>query len=270
MRNLNPSSSAKDLKYWTKQMDPLFKLATYMNSLVAFTLGLFMSLNIQRWWNLRVGFVQGIVRNTRNLTFSVSAALHQPEYALVRSELARRCFLSFRLLFLCAYGQVGEAQLRELCDQGLLELEELRELVSIMDDSSAPDIQQYAGHEPRHFDTCLAEVPWLWNARQCHALFKAGAIPPPMISLLHGFCKDSQNAIESIRLQMSAQLPFSYCHLIAILVQGAFIERREVWHAVRFGIYDSHDGLPGVIQLLFVSCLPSAVYNDSSPRRSIW
>lgn len=256
MKSLNPSLEKTDIKYWTQQMDPLFQLANYMNSLVAFTLGLFMGLTIQRWWILRASYVQGLVKSIRNIVFSISAVLHHPTYDSVRQNIMRRCFLGYRLLFLCAYGRVGEAQLRELCDQGLLDISELRELISIIEDTGAPDQQQYAGFEAREFDTCLAEVPWLWNARQCFALFKAGSIPPPMMSLLHGLCKDAQNSIENVRMQMNSQLPFSYCHLVAILVQGS-----SLLSAIRCGMQIAlADSVLRMVCLAMFSFCLSAVY----------
>merc|ERR1719399_1900303 len=54
-------------------------------------------------------------------------------------------------------------------------------------------------------------------------LFKAGALAPPVLVLTLKICMDAQNAVDSVTMQMTSQLPFAYAHLLCFLVHGAMV-----------------------------------------------
>lgn len=239
-------------KYWTKQMSPLFDLSTYLNAVVAFILGLFISLNLQRWWVLRASHLQACVKSTRNLVMSIGAILPSTQYATVREQMCRHALLSFRLLFMCARGPVTEKDLRELVAVGLLQNEEIQMLQEeITARRASPCFGGTKGAEGI-YDFDIADIPLIWNARQVQALFKAGCFAPPCMSLLHGLSKEAQGGIDSIRMQLNSQLPFSYSHLIATLVQGA-----ALLSAIRCGMLVAlaTSILSVVCQVFFCFCL---------------
>jgi hypothetical protein len=242
-------------KYWSKQMSPLFDLSSYLNAVVAFILGLFISLNLQRWWMLRAVHVQSIVKCTRNLVMSIGAILPNPAHLPVRDQMCRHCLLSFRLVFMCARGPVTENSLGELIKCGLLEKDELPLLLAEIAARRASPC--FGGHGAfMLYDFDIAEIPLIWNARQVQSLFKEGCFAPPCLSLLAGLCKEAQNGIDSIRMQLNSQLPFSYAHLIATMVQGA-----ALLSAVRCGMLVAlaTSILSVVCQVFFCFCL-SIVY----------
>jgi predicted membrane chloride channel (bestrophin family) len=203
--------------YWKKQVAPIVQLATYANALVAFLLGLFISLSIQRWWVLRSVFIQGMVKASRNLVFSMAACLPGKEHDDVRQRIARYCLLSNRLLFMCARGDLCEHYLGFCVEEGLATKDEVDELLSAL------RCHEIAPPVAGALDCDVAEIPWLWNCRLVHILFKAGLFPPPVMALMHRLCIDARNAISGVEMQMNSQLPFAYCHLITTLVQGSVL-----------------------------------------------
>lgn len=205
--------------WWLNQVLPLIELAGFANTLVTFLLGVFVSVSISRWWTLRSGHLQKILAATRHLIFSLASILPEDKYKSVRQQMARHAMLSFRLLFLSARSSahhvakiLGRSELEILQIEGLLTAEEKEEMLEGIAFSSH--------HLPKgSFDGDLAEIPWLWNCRAIHILFKAGAYPPPVLAMLHRLCLDARNGIDGVFTQMNAQLPFAYCHLITMLVQ---------------------------------------------------
>lgn len=203
--------------YWKKQVVPIVQLATYANALVAFLLGLFISLSIQRWWVLRSAFIQGIIKASRNMVFSMAACLPGHEHDEVRQRIARYCLLSNKLLFMCARGDLSEKMLEICVEEGLASKDEVEELVAAL------RCHEIAPPVTGALDCDVAEIPWLWNCRLVHILFKAGCFPPPVMALMHRLCLDARNAISGVEMQMNSQLPFAYCHLITTLVQGSVL-----------------------------------------------
>merc|ERR1712224_69140 len=58
--------------YYAEEIKPLMSLAKYFNSLVAFLLGLFVALNISRWWTMRSSYINGLHKTTKNITTALA------------------------------------------------------------------------------------------------------------------------------------------------------------------------------------------------------
>lgn len=219
--NGDREQARKDVnKFWLKQVRPLVDLAKYTNSMVVFLLGLYISLSIGRWWMLRSTHIQNVLKATRGLVFGLSAVLPGEVWDEPRQTCARYALLSHRLLFICARSRkssVGEKDLAELRNEGLLTGHEFTMLTASMDQIE-PEIRHHGG-----LDLDIAQVPWAWNCRLIHILFKNGAFSPPVMAMLHRLCLQARDGIEGTAMQLNSQLPFTYSHLIATLTQGAVI-----------------------------------------------
>ena len=111
---------AKDLGKFGEDLAAVKELSQYVNSMVAFLLGLFMTLCINRWWDLRAKFLHGMMESSREFVFSMIAANRDIKYFNLRHRTARYALASHRLLYMCARQDVSQHNIRSLQDEGLL------------------------------------------------------------------------------------------------------------------------------------------------------
>lgn len=241
--------------YWKEQVKPLADLGMYVNAFVGFVLGLFLALSITRWWQLRAVHLHTVSKSMKNLNYSLSCILPEDLFYKVRRRMARRCLLSHALLYACARGEIRQKRLNALLEEKLLTRDELKILcrgIQEMDKETqeAEDIH----HDNKDFS--MAMLPMLWNCNEVHRLFRAGHFAPPIVAMLHGLCMDARNGMEGVHLMVSCPLPFTYTHLICLLVHSAVLLA-----ACKCGLQQalSKTTLQVICEALFCLCL-CAVY----------
>lgn len=191
----------------------------------------------------------------KNLSFSMSSVLPEEVFLKVRRRINRRCLLSQALLFNCARGETGVACLEALHDEGLLTRGEGK-ILSRGFQELDKDTVSTDDHHHLNKDFAMAMLPMLWNCNEVHRLFKQGHFAPPVVALLHGLCMDARNGMEGVAMMVSCALPFTYTHLICLLVHSAVLLA-----ACKCGLKAAlaRTELQAVCEALFCLCL-CAVY----------
>jgi hypothetical protein len=243
------------LSYWKEQVKPLADLGMYVNAFVGFVLGLFLALSITRWWALRAGHLHGVNKAMTNLTYSLSSVLPEDVFLKVRRRMARRCILAHALLFAIARGDNGRERMQKLLDDKILTGNEHKILSRGFKELEEDSIK---AHDTKHEnkDFAMAMLPMLWNCNEVHRLFKEGHFAPPIVAMLHGLCMQARDGMEGVAMMVSCPLPFTYTHLICLLVHCAVLLA-----ACKCGLQQalSKTNLQVVCEALFCLCL-CAVY----------
>merc|ERR1719329_267310 len=196
-------------------------LTTYLNRLVPFLLGLFISLCLRRWWTIRTAYLQKVFSCGAQLSFWLRIAL--PEKASWVGKRVERDFLLAHKLVYLAAGRTREADmLKQLLEEGHLTASEVRRLdrrVNMLPETmKVPD---------GVYDFAFAMLPFFWSAHLIYRVFLFGnktggvhgvSLPPPVLVKMLSYCMDARQGVENISMVLAAPLPFPYVHLVCLLV----------------------------------------------------
>lgn len=183
----------------TVNPEGLSELTNYLNKFVPFVLGLYLALTISRWWALRVSALGTLFDSVANTVQIVACQLNADTQCHVRAAVARWGMTSILLVVRAAREQT---KIDDLVAKGVLTKDE--EII-------LRDISPYG----------KAMSLWSWIMRICQENFKDAAGPPPhSIQLLQIFkiCLAARDGIQTINTYLQTQVPFSYVHLISLLV----------------------------------------------------
>jgi len=126
-------------------------------------------------------------------------AVHFPsrEHRRLKTLVLRYCLLSVELMFMEA--RYGEVDLSELCRRQLLRDDEREKL-------------ERSPSKP--------EVVWVWIAGIFQRLAETGKLPSRLLTTLYRSCAQARGAVGSLFAHLDTQLPFSYVHLISVVVHA--------------------------------------------------
>lgn len=200
-------------------LQPVVNVPGELRQLVAFLLGLFISLQLKRWWSIRSVFLQGYFFATAQLSWFLGCVMPSQSEEL-RQRMERYFLTSHRFIYLCARGE--HHILRRLEKDGLLtkdEISHLKARIAVLPSGA----QKPLGHA----DMDLAEVPLMWIAQ---VIFRLSAlsndnktdmksIPPPLMLKMIALCMDARRSIQDIEMMLTSPVPFSYVHIVCLLVQ---------------------------------------------------
>lgn len=177
----------------------LEQINAYMNSMVTFTLGLYLNIVLERWWSLRVKALGEVCDSVVNVATLASVYLLGPENDIIRKLIARWSMASISLI---AEASQKRDDLEELVARGIL-------------------FQTEAEAIRGHGLYARPEVMWGWVMRlmtECMS-FTSGPLPHAnQLAVAMRECTRAQLAIKTIHTYLQTQLPFAYVHLVTLLV----------------------------------------------------
>merc|ERR1712216_518982 len=216
----------EDLKEY--DTDALVKLAANINGLVPFVLALYVSLVLSRWWALRVQALGVLFNSVSNTVMVVSCCLSDVKYRPVREQIVRFGVASILLVMKAAR---GDNDIETLVDQGLLTPAEVSHLSNIM---------------PYQRATTM----WVWVLRVCEAAFTLAKCPPPRFNMVLGKAMQARDGVQTIQTYLDTQLPFTYVHLITLLVNIQNLVMAAKCGAIAVVAYTNGDNQKMISQIL--------------------
>lgn len=174
------------------------QVASYASGLVGFVLVFYLSLMVGRWWEMRRDSFGGLWGAIDDLALLLAAHFPGPEAQPLKSLVLRYCLASLELTFMQARGTDGV--LAGLVGQGLLTEDEKRKLEELV---SKP------------------QAVWVWIAGVFQQLTSRGKLSSRMLVALYSICAHARSCVgrgRGVFAYLDTQLPFSYVHLIAIIV----------------------------------------------------
>eukprot|EP00747_Dinoflagellata_sp_TGD_P210152 gnl/TRDRNA2_/TRDRNA2_83469_c0_seq1.p1 gnl/TRDRNA2_/TRDRNA2_83469_c0~~gnl/TRDRNA2_/TRDRNA2_83469_c0_seq1.p1 ORF type:complete len:450 (-),score=67.91 gnl/TRDRNA2_/TRDRNA2_83469_c0_seq1:86-1435(-) len=228
----------------------LCELVVYSSALVGLLLVLHVSIAVRRWWAMRVEAVGGLWGAVSDLGLILAAHLSQPGNSELKSLVLRYCLASLELVFMQAKGADGV--LGGLVKQKLLSDDEKRKLQELV---SKP------------------QAMWVWIAGIFQQLAERGKLSSRLLVTLYGICTRARGAVgrgHGAFAYLDTQLPFSYAHLLAVLVHlnnfavaakcGA-CAAVAIWNLGRpehhTPVSDSENAQVLLLQILLVVCAPA-------------
>lgn len=181
-------------------------IGTYLNVFVAFLLGLFMSINLQRWLNC----VDSLCR-----AFEAIRGMQVQLHALGATEerihhIMRYGVCACRLLTEKLYARSLASHDREEFVKAMWM--DMQEGVYMLNKSEVQILS--TKHEP-------SSLIWVWVGSILGRMAQDGEIPPmpsPTFCSLVADCQRAQDSLRQVENEVSVQTPFIYVHTLAIVV----------------------------------------------------
>jgi len=177
--------------------DRVGEAVNYFCLFVSIALSFHVFLAVERWWELRNRLIGELWRATNDLTMVLAVHFPSREHRRLKTLILRYCLLSFELMFMQA--RDGQADLHELCSRHLLR------------DDERERLEQLAAQP---------QVVWVWIAGTFQRLAQAGKLPSRLLANLYETCARARSSVAGIFAHLSTQLPYSYVHLISVVVHA--------------------------------------------------
>jgi len=176
---------------------PLSNLSAYFSALLAFMLGLFVSVIIQRWWECRLQCVGPIWESLCDIQLFLSTRCDESDL-WAREQILRLSLLTHRLIYHEACGDnKGEEHLDHLMKVGLLMPEEREMLVG---------------------KSAQSQIPLVWIGQIMVKLGDKKGWVSNELQSLDDRIRTCRNAIGKIYAYCHTQLPFQYVHLMTFCI----------------------------------------------------
>mmetsp|Transcript_7951 Transcript_7951/g.17173 ORF Transcript_7951/g.17173 Transcript_7951/m.17173 type:complete len:427 (+) Transcript_7951:83-1363(+) len=186
------------------------QLATYLNVFVAFLLGLFMSIALNRWLACVNGFLVLVqaVRNLQIQLYSLGVPKDRVQHVLRYGVVSVRC-LQHQLK-----GQrVFDEEKRKAFETEMWhELTTVGDEFSIMHEEEAEQLKEV--EDP-------AGLLWLWVGSLIGRLAQDGLIPgmpTPTYGRIMNLAQQAQEGLREVRVTVAVQTPFMYVHTLSTVV----------------------------------------------------
>mmetsp|Transcript_73607 Transcript_73607/g.159251 ORF Transcript_73607/g.159251 Transcript_73607/m.159251 type:complete len:410 (-) Transcript_73607:66-1295(-) len=184
--------------------------ATYLNVFVAFLLGLFMNISLNRWLECVDGFMV-LVQAVRNLQIQLASLGVQREKALV---ILRFGIISVRCL---------SHQVRGMEHYDTGEKEDLRDAMFKDLSTIGDDMSMLTMKEVEMLKTVAdpAGLLWIWVGSYLGRLAQDGHIPPmasPTYGRIMNLAQHAQEGLRKVRSTVMVQTPFMYVHTLSTVV----------------------------------------------------
>jgi predicted membrane chloride channel (bestrophin family) len=207
-------------------------------TLVGLLLSFYTSMNINRWWAMRVQGVGGIWQACTKLTLLIGSGVTRDEQVL--ESTWRYACSSLAFIFMQRGGT--ENKIGNLHKRGLLTEAECQQMAQI------PDTQR-------------AEAVWTWLGNLVSQLNAQGLINgPPNYAGLMNTVDDGRNAANLCNVYLDTPVPMVYVHLL-----GLIVKLHNLVIAILMGIlsakhFYSHDNL-GAFRTMFRAFFMPFLYN---------
>lgn len=173
-------------------------VSNYLNMFIPFILGLYVSLALTRWWELRINGIGKVLDAAQNVILISVALLPSAEFQEWHDQVLKYALSSISLIVqtvrdkdnVKSMGPEGE---------GLLTAEEV-ELLKDMPIRPRP------------------AVMWSWICALCTRVMEEQGIPPGKHRDVIAECVKARDGISLIWTYLGTQLPFAYVHLVTFLV----------------------------------------------------
>jgi len=185
--------------YANMELDSIERLSGNLNFMVPLVLGLYLAIQLERWWTLRVKAIGLLCDCALDIVQLFGAYL--PDEPETTAFVGKWSMDSVRLLMKAAG---GEYDLKDMVALGQLTASEAQSLEGVA---------LYG----------RAMVMWAWIARiGSEALMKCKGPEPYSIHLasILDVCVHARRAIQTIHTYLYTPLPFSYVHIVAFLVDA--------------------------------------------------
>jgi len=179
-------------------MQELEKFTNYWNVFIPFILGLYISLNITRWWTLRtegIGMVLDAVQNVVLLTNGIFPGVAWSE---VHDQVLKYGLASISLIVNSCR---GNEEIESLGPQG--------------DNLFTPEEMEVVYAVPYRARPVLM---WTWILMLISKLCNENDVNDGKFRDVAGECKKARNGISVIWSYLRTQLPFAYVHLVTFMV----------------------------------------------------
>jgi len=181
------------------EIKQLEDLSQTFNILVPLVLGLYVSVELTRWWALRVDAIGALFDAIVNVCMISACVLPGEKFARSRELVTKWSMASIILL-------IKAARYKEDFDdihlKGLLSRDEFHRL---------EDYDEYS----------RAMIMWCWILRLLQESFVYARGPLPLavhVDCIEEVCESARNGIQTVHTYLQTQLPFAYVHLITVIV----------------------------------------------------
>eukprot|EP00746_Dinoflagellata_sp_MGD_P162984 gnl/MRDRNA2_/MRDRNA2_90787_c0_seq1.p1 gnl/MRDRNA2_/MRDRNA2_90787_c0~~gnl/MRDRNA2_/MRDRNA2_90787_c0_seq1.p1 ORF type:complete len:491 (+),score=90.01 gnl/MRDRNA2_/MRDRNA2_90787_c0_seq1:183-1655(+) len=185
---------------------------TYIKVFIAFMLGLFLNNSFRRWWSAVSSFKK-FLTSIKQLMYTLHAINVKEE---LFSEIERNTICSCYIL----NEEVHTAQLTDKSLRRERWLRVMNWLVSVqyLTEEEREEIEhdeQTIDHQELGVRTTIL---WTWIGETMSLVRNEPGVAPPMYVRLLFLCHDCMAQIEELKTNLTVQLPFTYAHMLAVLV----------------------------------------------------
>lgn len=185
---------------------------TYIKVFIAFMLGLYLNNSFRRWW-ASVSSFKKFLTSIKQLMYTLHAINVRSE---LFDEIERNTICSCYILNEEVHtAQLNNPDLRRKRWQKvmtwLVEVNYLseEERAEIEHDESDIDHQELG---------VRTTIMWTWIGETMSLVREEPGVAPPMYVRLLFLCHDCMSQIEELKTNLTVQLPFTYAHMLAVLV----------------------------------------------------
>jgi len=173
-------------------------VSNYLNMFIPFILGLYVSLTLQRWWELRTNGIGKVLDAAQNLVMICVALLPGVEFQEFHDQVLKYALASVSLVVQTVRNKENVEALgpKQEC---LLSAEEVEILIDIP-------------IRPR------PAVLWSWICAVTTKVMEEQGVPPGKHRDVLIECLKARDGISLIWTYLGTQLPFAYVHLVTFLV----------------------------------------------------
>merc|ERR1719162_2495941 len=119
------------------ETESLESMASGMNQVVPFVMGIYISISLKRWWSLRVEGLGCIFASIQDICMFVGCVMPAPRHTPVRTLIMKWAFASIFLLLKAVRNISG---MNDMLYKGLLSAEEIKVLAQVEDIHARPVI----------------------------------------------------------------------------------------------------------------------------------
>mmetsp|Transcript_100951 Transcript_100951/g.175270 ORF Transcript_100951/g.175270 Transcript_100951/m.175270 type:complete len:406 (+) Transcript_100951:148-1365(+) len=170
----------------------LEQISNYFAFVSAIMLGMYVSLSVSRWWEMRQ-CLNGLWNAINDIMLLLSTRFPSKKDRPMKEKVLRLSLLSHRLLYAKARKLEGPETFQGILDCGLITPDEVEALKD---------------------ETAKAQVVWVWISTILVQLKKSRRIDNIVLGTLEGLCSKATNSILTSFSYIHTQIPFNYVHLL--------------------------------------------------------
>jgi len=179
-------------------MEELEKFTNYWNVFIPFILGLYISLNITRWWTLRTEGLGSVLDAAQNVVMLMCGIFPGAEWGDVHDQVLKYGLASISLIVNACR---GNEEITSLGPQG--------------DNLFTPEEIEVVDSVPYRARPVLM---WTWILMLLSKVCDENNINAGKFRDVASECKKARNGISVIWSYLRTQLPFAYVHLVTFMV----------------------------------------------------
>lgn len=170
----------------------LEQVSSYFSFVSAIMLGMYISLTVSRWWEMRK-CVRSLWSAIDSISLILATRFSSKNDRQMKEKVLRLGLLSHRLLYAKARKREGPETFQGMLDVGLITPEEIEALKD---------------------ETAKAHIVWVWICTIFVELKASRRIDSVLFGRLESFCSQATNSMLSSFSYIHTQIPFNYVHLL--------------------------------------------------------